>query len=69
MNKDSLDETVVLQDWLLLILEPFQLRTNERQQSLQVSVPNDLPPLHLNIDIMSRILMELLNNACKYTPG
>ncbi len=68
MNKDSLDETVVLQDWLLLILEPFQLRTAERQQSLQVSVPTDLPPLHLNIDIMSRILMELLNNACKYTP-
>ncbi|MDJ0556058.1 MAG: CBS domain-containing protein [Microcoleaceae cyanobacterium MO_207.B10] len=60
---DSLD----LADWLPNILEPFKSRTQERQQKLKVKSPKKLPKIRSNNNSLSRILAELLNNACKYT--
>ncbi|WP_242033687.1 MULTISPECIES: sensor histidine kinase [Cyanophyceae] len=61
-------ETIQLQEWLPESLEPFYERTENRQQHLQVDIAPDLPPLTSDPASLSRIVAELLNNACKYTP-
>ena len=61
-------ETTRLQDWLPQIVQPFQERARSRQQTLRVDLEADLPPLVSDLYSLERILAELLNNACKYTP-
>ena len=61
-------EMIQLQEWLPQILEPFYERTQSRQQNLQVNIASDLPPLATDSASLGRIVAELLNNACKYTP-
>lgn len=61
-------ELICLQDWLPSIVEPFYKRTEARQQSLAVKVPSQLPNLVSDQPSLERILAELVNNACKYTP-
>lgn len=60
--------TIVLQEWLPQITEIFQHRTRMHQQFLELSITDDLPPLVSDAFMLSRIVVELLNNACKYTP-
>ncbi|MBU7586633.1 MAG: response regulator [Nostoc sp. TH1S01] len=62
-------DLLVLQQWLPWLIEPFQIRTQEQQQTLQLNLPNNLPSLFSDRTSLERILVELLNNACKYTPG
>ena len=61
-------EAINLQDWLPIIIEPFLDRTQQCQQALQINLPTDLPTLISDRASLERILAELLNNACKYTP-
>jgi signal transduction histidine kinase/pSer/pThr/pTyr-binding forkhead associated (FHA) protein len=61
-------ETLYIEDWLPSVLEPFQSRILQRQQTLQVQCAPNLPPLSSDRLGLERILVELLNNACKYTP-
>ncbi|MBD1997280.1 GAF domain-containing protein [Leptolyngbya sp. FACHB-541] len=63
----TLDEPIDLIDWLPRIIEPFQNRTQEQQQHLEVDVSPDLPRLRVSRTHLERVLAELLNNACKYT--
>lgn len=58
-----------MSDWLLQVVKPFQERATNRQQILQLDVSPELPPLSSDIAGLERILSELLNNACKYTPS
>jgi PAS domain S-box-containing protein len=60
---------IQLQDWIPHIVESFEARTKTQQQSLQVSLPPELPPLVSELSSLTRVLSELLNNACKYTPA
>ncbi|MBD2742016.1 GAF domain-containing protein [Coleofasciculus sp. FACHB-1120] len=57
-----------LPEWLPNIVESFRSRIQEREQILQVDIPSDLPILVSELASLERILAELLNNACKYTP-
>jgi signal transduction histidine kinase len=66
-NPLLLGEAVSLQDFLPSIIEPFQVRTRQREQTLQINLPPDLPVLVSDRRSLERILAELLNNACKYT--
>ncbi len=59
-------EAVSIEDLLSSIIEPFRSRIQERQQTLEVSLPI-LAPLCSDRASLERILTELLNNACKYT--
>ncbi len=59
---------IQLQDWIPHLLEGFQDRTQTQQQRLQISISPNLPPLVSELSSLTRILSELLNNACKYTP-
>lgn len=60
-------DVVNLVDWLPRIIEPFRERSQERQLLLHVELPPSLPPLISDSTSLGRILVELLNNACKYT--
>ncbi|HLO47357.1 MAG TPA: CBS domain-containing protein [Kamptonema sp.] len=62
-------ESVNLQTWLPAIIEPFKTRTQNRQQILRVECDRNLPTIISNHASLARILAELLNNACKYTPS
>lgn len=55
--------------WIPQIVEPFQERIEAQNQTLVVSVESDLPQFKSDISIIKRVLLELINNACKYTPA
>jgi signal transduction histidine kinase len=61
--------TIDPQTWIPHVVEPFTERTEMQQQQLQLDLPPDLPPLTTDLVDLERILSELLNNACKYTPA
>lgn len=61
-------ETIYFQTWLPMLVQPFQGRAQNRQQTLQIDLPINLPPLISDSSSLGRIVAELLNNACKYTP-
>ncbi|MEH1943329.1 MAG: ATP-binding protein [Nostoc sp.] len=61
-------DALLLQQWLPWVIEPFQIRVQEHQQTLQINLPSNLPSLFSDVISLERILVELLNNACKYTP-
>lgn len=61
-------EPIWLQEWLPNVVTPFRERAYDRQQTLQVNVSQALPALVSDPAILERIVTELLNNACKYTP-
>lgn len=62
-----LEDAVNLQDYLPSIIESFQARTQQREQTIQLNLPPILPPLVIDRASLERILVELLSNACKYT--
>jgi signal transduction histidine kinase len=62
-------EPIVLQDWISDVVKPFWSRSGDRHQTLQVEISDNLPPLISDPNSLERILAELLNNACKYTPA
>lgn len=54
--------------WIPHVAEPFlQLAANQRQQLL-IDISADLISITTDLLYLERILTELLNNACKYTP-
>ena len=61
-------ERLYLQDLLPRILEPFKSRIDACQLSLQAQIPAELSPVCSHLSSLERIWVELLNNACKYTP-
>lgn len=60
--------TLDLNDWLLHILEVYEPQTQNHQQQLVVQLSPNLPPLLTDVASLTRIVTELLDNACKYTP-
>ena len=61
-------EKIHLQTWLLQVIEPFQEQFREQQQTFRLDIPPTLPHLISDLSSLGRILVELLSNACKYTP-
>ena len=58
-----------LQDLLPHLIEPFEIRTQNQQQTLQVDIAPNLPTFNLDSRSFNRVVTELLSNACKYTPA
>lgn len=61
--------TLYLQDWLSQELEAFTIRAHSRQQTFQMQLAEALPPITIDPHYLQRILTELINNACKYSPA
>ena len=62
-------EELNLSTWLPTIIESFRDRTKSRQQTIKVQFPEKLPVINSNRASLGRVLAELLNNGCKYTPN
>ncbi|MCS6815379.1 MAG: GAF domain-containing sensor histidine kinase, partial [Cyanobacteria bacterium] len=60
--------SIDLKTWIPSLLETFVARAQAHQQSLTIQLPADLPNITTDAIYLQRILSELLNNACKYTP-
>ncbi len=60
--------TVNLQEQIPRLLEAFAVRANKQGLAFNLELATDLPPLTTDWTSLSRILVELANNACKYTP-
>ncbi|MHC5728377.1 MAG: sensor histidine kinase, partial [Nostoc sp.] len=58
-----------LQSWLHPIVESFRDLTNCQRQKLNLRIDQALPALETDITDFERIVTELLNHACKYTPA
>lgn len=61
--------SLTLPAWIARLTEPFIERARTQQQSLQIDLAEALPPIVTDASRLERILSELLNNACKYTPA
>ena len=61
-------EPVDLNLLISYIAKLFSPRVKQQQQQLKLDLPETLPLIETNPTILERILTELLNNACKYTP-
>lgn len=64
----GISQEVILQEWVLQMAEPFRERIRQQKQRLQIHIPAQLSTLKINPTVLERILTELLQNACKYTP-
>jgi PAS domain S-box-containing protein len=60
--------TISLKNWIPHIIEPFEIITQNQKQTLNIDIAFDLPPLTTDSSRLSRVLTELLNNACKFSP-
>ena len=68
-NKGTMrTQWIDLSVWLPQIIEPFVKRIERQHQTLKIDLPADLPQFKSDVSTIERILTELLNNACKYTP-
>ena len=54
--------------WLPQIIEPFKKRIESQQQQLVIEIEN-LPQFKSDLSTIKRVITELINNACKYTPS
>ena len=54
--------------WLPQIIKPFKERIENQQQKLVIEIEN-LPQFKSDLSTIKRVLTELVNNACKYTPS
>ena len=61
--------TLDLHTWIPRLTEPFEERIRNQQQQLRLSLAPKLPQLTTDVSALERIVIELLNNACKYTPA
>lgn len=62
-------QSIVLEPYLNRIIRPFQEQAQTQQQVFTVDIPAELPVLMTDAQSLERILVELLTNACKYTPA
>ncbi|MGK7887985.1 MAG: ATP-binding protein [Leptolyngbyaceae cyanobacterium] len=62
-------QTRPLTPWLEEILQPFYSRVATHQQQIQFECSDQLTTLTTDFGVLERIVVELLNNACKYTPS
>ncbi len=68
MSYNPVHQTIHLEEWLAIVVEPFRSRIQSHQQQLQVDLPLFDAPITIDCTGLERIVVELLNNACKYTP-
>ncbi len=64
----SKGEAINIQECLSKIIEPFEIRSQQRQQTVKINLPSVSPLISQRASV-ERILAELLNNACKYSPA
>jgi PAS domain S-box-containing protein len=67
-NEPLMMTQVDLRLWIPYLVEPFVERAHRQRQQVAIAISTELPSLETDLACLERILLELLNNACKYTP-
>ena len=67
-EKDISPVPIDLEAWLPPLIQPFHERAHQLHQEFHLDICSGLPVLISDVSMVERILTELLNNACKYTP-
>jgi signal transduction histidine kinase len=60
--------SISVKDWLPYVMAPLQKRALEANLALDYAINPDLPRLMCDQISLSRIVTELVTNACKFTP-
>ncbi len=61
-------KTISLHEWLPKAVASFEERVHNRHQHLNFYIQPDMPLITCHVSSLERIVSELVNNACKYTP-
>jgi signal transduction histidine kinase len=61
-------EATLLQDWLPIVLVPWQEAAVEKRLEWTSSVPDDLPEIEVDKTRLAQVIGNLASNAVKYTP-
>ncbi|MEN9244551.1 MAG: histidine kinase [Gloeomargarita sp. DG02_5_bins_242] len=61
-------QAVQLPEIIDLVVQSFQAQLASRNHTLSVDVAAPCPPVFADPDALRRVLTNLLDNACKYTP-
>lgn len=61
-------ERIDLNHWFPALIEPFATRAQKHYQQFILELPRNLPIITTDLNSLKRIVVELLHNACKYTP-
>ncbi len=64
LNRELVRADLLAQEAVELVLPVIE----KKQQQLILDIPADLPPLHVDRDMASRVLTNMLDNAAKFTP-
>lgn len=67
-NHPMQPEPILLDTWLTGWIDSFVTRAKSRDQTLKLVAAPGLPVVHTDLASLERVVAELLNNACKYTP-
>ncbi|MEM8503126.1 MAG: GAF domain-containing sensor histidine kinase [Cyanobacteria bacterium P01_D01_bin.1] len=67
-NHPMLMQPINISAWLPGLVNGFRPRAVSRQQELMLTIHEGLPALISDLASVERIMTELINNACKYTP-
>ncbi|MEM6597693.1 MAG: HAMP domain-containing sensor histidine kinase [Cyanobacteria bacterium P01_C01_bin.69] len=67
-NHPMMIQPIDLPNWLPNLVNGFRPRAASRAQEITLAIPQNLPQLLSDLASIDRILAELINNACKYTP-
>ncbi len=62
-------ERICLSEWLPQILRPFYKKTEERLQGFTLSMDSNIPLVTTYVNSLERVVIELANNAYKFTPS
>ena len=73
VHLDAQDQPIKVEpvqiNWLIpYVVKLFTKRAERQQQELIINLPSNISTIKTNPEMLERILTELLNNACKYTP-
>ncbi|MEM8502964.1 MAG: ATP-binding protein [Cyanobacteria bacterium P01_D01_bin.1] len=67
-NHPMMIQPIDISTWLPSLVNSFRPRAINRQQELMLTINDNLPQLSSDLASIDRIMSELINNACKYTP-
>lgn len=58
-----------MQHWIPHIAESFEEKFSNQQLAFRMDISPEMPAIATDVTCLGRILTELLENACKYTPA
>jgi two-component system, OmpR family, clock-associated histidine kinase SasA len=58
-----------INDLLVTVIQQLIEPIHRKQQEILTDIPQDLPPVYADIDRIRQVLINLLDNASKYTPS